>query len=75
MERSIKEPLRYDQGDFCFRRVPRRVELGSVDDVLRTQMARDQVRSCVVMDNFGVFEGVLSLPYFCPLREHLCVVG
>lgn len=61
-QRAIKEPLRYDQCDFYTRGIPRRIQLGSMNNVFRPKMARNEIGSSIVMDGFGKFIWYLVLP-------------
>mmetsp|Transcript_6573 Transcript_6573/g.14902 ORF Transcript_6573/g.14902 Transcript_6573/m.14902 type:complete len:337 (-) Transcript_6573:1317-2327(-) len=74
VEGPVEEPLGDDEGYARTGRVPRRVELCAVDDVLGAEVARDQIRGCVVMDDWGVLERILPFPNVGPLLEHLDIV-
>mmetsp|Transcript_2152 Transcript_2152/g.6231 ORF Transcript_2152/g.6231 Transcript_2152/m.6231 type:complete len:250 (-) Transcript_2152:1476-2225(-) len=72
---TVKEPLGDDEGDTDLDGIPRGVQLGTVNNILRSKMARNQVRSGVVVNDLGIFEGVLVFVHICPLHEHGCIVG
>ena len=51
VQRSIEEPLRHHQGHLSLGGIPRRVQLGAVNDVFGTEVPRDQVRGRVVVND------------------------
>lgn len=72
---AVEEPLHDDERDGCADRVPGGVQFGAVDDVLGSQMARDEVGCGVIVDGLGESVRLLVLPSVCPLGEHGLVAG
>ena len=72
---TVEEPLGDDEGDAGLDGVPRGVQLGTVNNEFRSKMAGNQVRSSVVVNDLGIFEGVFVLVHIGPLHEHGRIVG
>ena len=49
VQRSIEEPIHDDKRDFCPGGIPGGVQLGSVNDIFRSKMTRDEICGCIVL--------------------------